>query len=433
MKEEAIDYIILFLLGEENKGLFQYISYGKQKDARVIIKKSEFFDDSVLYTDRSRPKEKLPNLDGIPVLFGTDEIRFENDKVYIGADLIASTFYFISRYEELINSKRDRHGRLVANDVYLEKSIIKRPVVDEYGFLLRKYMRRIGLNAMEPQNMFHKIYLTHDIDEVWRWDNFYKAARSFGKRVLTHKSHCFESFLGLINYKKYDAVYTFPWLEERDGFLKDRLGKDVVEDVYFVKAGGEASSDNMYYTNEKRYKELLEYIKGCDSIIGLHTSYSCGKKPELVCSELKYLKSVSDCPIIYNRNHYLDSREPKDMEYLIKAGITDDFTMGYADYIGFRLGTCRAVKWINPQTLEVTKLILHPLTIMEHTLDAPFYMNLTKEQAYRECVDLINKTKRFNGDLTLLWHNSTVAINDKSYQRELYSEILDYIASISEK
>ena len=33
---------------------------------------------------------------------------------------------------------------------------------------------------------------------------------------------------------------------------------------------------------------------------------------------------------------------------MIRAGITDDFTMGYADIAGFRLGTCRSVRWINP-------------------------------------------------------------------------------------
>ncbi|MFQ9022602.1 MAG: hypothetical protein ACLR6J_18125 [Parabacteroides merdae] len=35
--------------------------------------------------------------------------------------------------------------------------------------------------------------------------------------------------------------------------------------------------------------------------------------------------------VTYNRHHYLASREPEDMVWLEKAGITDDFTMGYPD------------------------------------------------------------------------------------------------------
>lgn len=433
MKEEVVDYIILFLLGTDNSKLRQFISYGEQNNVKVIIEKSNFFGDSILYTEATRPAEELVYLDGVPVLFGNNKITLNNDRIYIGADIIASTFYLISRYEELINRKRDKHGRLTAHDCYLDIKILGRPVVDEYGALLRTYMRIVGLNPKEPPNTVHKIYLTHDVDEIWRWDSLYKAVRSFGKRVFTHSGHYFESLLGLIDYKKFDTIYSFPWLEERDNILKNKLEENMVEDIYFIKGGGVTSSDNRYYTNIKRYKDLLIYLNNRGSTIGLHTSYSSGERPELIYSEVKYLELLSECCIRYNRNHYLDSREPEDMVQLIEAGITDDFTMGYADCIGFRLGTCRAVRWINPKTLEVTKLILHPLTIMEHTLDAPFYMNLSKEKAYRLCIDMIDITKKYHGDLTLLWHNSTVAINENSYQRDLYSEVLDYIISICER
>ena len=37
------------------------------------------------------------------------------------------------------------------------------------------------------------------------------------------------------------------------------------------------------------------------------------------------------------------------MVWLEKAGITDDFTIGYPDVAGFRLGTSRPVHWINPE------------------------------------------------------------------------------------
>lgn len=428
MKEDFIKYIISFLLGNENEKFIDEVSYGEHPTAHVIINKSAFFNN--LYNEGSKPQKELKKIDGIPVLFGSNKVNIIEEKIYFDADLIASTFYLISRYEEVINPKRDKHGRLTLKDSFIENDILQIPIVDEYGALLRRYMRYIGLNPVEPKDIFNKIYLTHDVDEVWRWNNIHKAVRTCGKRIITNQGHYFESLLGLFNYKKYDTIYTFPWLVEMDNYLKKKLGKEMVEDVYFVKGGGESACDDLYYKNEKRYRDLLEYLKSQGSTIGVHTSYSAGKDPQLIDSETKYLKCISGYSITYNRNHYLDSREPYHMEGLIAAGITDDFTMGYADCVGFRLGTCRAVKWINPQTLKVTDLTLHPLTIMEHSLDTPFYMNLDEESAFEICVDLIGKTKKHHGDLTLLWHNSTVSVNENGYQRKLYDKIINYIVSL---
>ncbi len=42
------------------------------------------------------------------------------------------------------------------------------------------------------------------------------------------------------------------------------------------------------------------------------------------------------------------------------AGITDDYTMGYADQVGFRLGTARPVRCIYPATRHLSRrLTLH--------------------------------------------------------------------------
>ena len=62
-----------------------------------------------------------------------------------------------------------------------------------------------------------------------------------------------------------------------------------------------------------------------------------------------------------------------------KQVITDDFTMGYPDVAGFRLGTSRPVHWINPENKRISPLILHPLAIMECSLNEPVYMNLDYE------------------------------------------------------
>jgi len=82
--------------------------------------------------------------------------------------------------------------------------------------------------------------------------------------------------------------------------------------------------------------------------------------------------------------------------------------MAYADRAGFRLGTCRAVKWINPATPQLTSLTLHPLTLMDSTLNDKRYMNLPADEALRYSKSMIDEVKKHNGDLVLLWHNTSV-------------------------
>jgi len=59
--------------------------------------------------------------------------------------------------------------------------------------------------------------------------------------------------------------------------------------------------------------------------------------------------------------------------------------MGYADMAGFRLGTCRAVHWINPVKKELTSLKLHHLTIMDVTLSEKKYMYMNAHDALQYC------------------------------------------------
>jgi len=124
------------------------------------------------------------------------------------------------------------------------------------------------------------------------------------------------------------------------------------------------------------------------------------------------------------RAHYLRCSIDR-MQALADAGYTDDYTMGFADSVGFRLQTSRAVRWINPKTMQLTNLTLHPLIIMDNTLSQANYMNLTEDEAYFLCERLIEKVKMHHGDLCLLWHNSN--INDSTYHRSLYEKVISCI------
>ena len=180
-------------------------------------------------------------------------------------------------------------------------------------------------------------------------------------------------------------------------------------EIYFAKrTRGRGYDYPQYCLHGRDWRRLKHMLRHNNVYLGVHGSYY-GSIPAIEYSKMY-------------RAHYLRC-SIEQLQRLADAGYTDDFTMGFADQAGFRLQTCRAVRWINPKTMQLTNLTLHPLMVMDTTLSK--YMHLTEDEAYFLCERLIAKVKLHHGDLCLLWHNNNFA--GESYHRALYPKILALI------
>ena len=418
--QKVIDYIIQFLIRDEHKA--HHVGYCSDKTQwskyKVVIVPSNFFNDSIYGTQQSMPSLPLQEIEGIPFLYGTPLIEKIDNTIICHADIIASTYFLISRYEEYINPNynRDPHGRYIGKQsVPAQAKFIHRPIVEEYGELLRNLLQQAGIPLLPIPQQINHIYLTHDIDSITN----YRRIRGLIGGILRRENitTILKSLFNIHN----DPAYTFPWILNQDNQLPQAT------QIYFVKAARQASGLDRpaYNLVGKNFTHLKKEIltSSPKAIFGLHASYKSGNIPDIISDERKLLQyAIENQQITTSRHHYLRSLQPNDMEALIDARITDDYTMCYADIAGFRLGTCRAVRFINPATRKLTSLTLHPLTIMDCTLSEPHYMNLTYKEALSYSQTLINETKQHNGDLCLLWHNTRFTNND--YHSQLYSQII---------
>lgn len=329
-------------------------------------------------------------------------------KVYVvEEDIIYNTFFFISRAEELISDKRDEHGRFAAKYSILgEKNSMQIPLVDEYARFLTKTLERICTEAGEecptglPKQGFSAINLTHDIDTI----AYYRHLRGIlGGIKRGEWRQVLASQLDIEN----DPAYTFPWLIEQDDKVRRHLPQTRI--IYFVKhTRGRGYDYPQYCLKGRDYKRLEQMLLEHGANIGLHSSYY---------GEIKQ-------PMALHRSHYLRC-SIRQMQCLVDFGVTDDYTMGFADVAGFRLQTTRPVRWINPETMTLTPLTLHPLTVMDCTLSNENYMNLSEDEAFYYTQRLIDKVRQNGGELTLLWHNQILENNS---HKNLYQEILEYLA-----
>ncbi len=427
---QTIYYIIRFLLGVDRAGAYSSL-IGYTSDVRlfhkykVVIVPSGFFQSSVYGTPESLPQLPLKEIEGVPLLFGTPKEECFEETWVIYADIIASSYFLLSRYEEIQKRDiRDKHGRFPGKESLPYKAgFIHRPIVEEYGKLLRHWLRKACVHIPEPQPELQKIWLTHDVDAPF----FCRSLRNICRETL--KGIGFRKALKLYQGPlEKDPYYTFPWMLEQDSLVKNRFG-DRCHILFFLKAGGRHANDKPHYqVRSHDIQKLLHLFKKNKALLGLHSSYEAGIYPDLIPEEKMRLEHDWKLENIHlNRHHYLASREPEDLTKLIKAGITDDFTMGYADVSGFRLGTCRPVKWINPMTRQLTSLTLHPLSVMDCTLSESQYMGLSPDEAYQYCAGLVREIRQHRGEIVWLWHNTSFAGTESDYHKKLYVRLLNLL------
>jgi hypothetical protein len=424
---ELIHYLIRFLLGdhvpEEVAARVGYTSDGALfSQYRVVMIPSGFFDGEAFGRADSIPTLPLQQMEGVPLLFGQPLADRVGERLLIHADLLAGAFFLLSRYEETVRrGVRDIHGRFPGREsLPFRAGFIHRPLVDEYGRLLRRWLRQTGVPVQEPPQRIRHINLTHDVDAPFACRTWRNVARGLaeGKDLRTLLRLRFGAL-------EKDPFYTFPWLLSEDRQVRTAFGEEDCDIYLFFKAGRSGEKADRPYSNlwGRDIRRLHALLRDSRAKVGLHVSYRAGKKPALAPVEKERLQRAFSREICAGRHHFLAAREPEDMAALEQAGLTDDFTMGYADVAGFRLGTSRPVRRMDAVNRRLSALILHPLTVMDSTLSQSGYMGMNAEEALDCAVRLAEQVRLFNGELTLLWHNTSV-VEGEGYHKTLYATLL---------
>ena len=102
--------------------------------------------------------------------------------------------------------------------------------------------------------------------------------------------------------------------------------------------------------------------------------------------EKERLENITDKPLLRSRQHYIKLFLPSTYRFLLEIGITDDYSMGFTDEIGFRAGTSHSFQWYDLSNEIETQLKVHPFCVMDVTLKN--YLKLTPQQAVEKLNEL---------------------------------------------
>jgi len=316
-------------------------------------------------------------------------------------DLFSFCFFLLSRYEEYLPFDADELGRFPAEQsLAFEADFLHRPLVDEWGMHLREL-----LIAKNPDCSFqrsrYQFTATYDIDLSWAFLER-SWARILGASLRSIIKGKWETLF--LQWSVLLGQTTDPY----DCFEDlDRIHNDLqLKPIYFFLLGKVRGLDRGIHPGRKRQQALVQDISKKYSS-GLHPSFNSNLEFRGLGNEFDQFKEIIGVNPVRSRQHYLMLRMPDTYRKLLKLGIKEDYSMGYAKKTGFRASIARSYPWYDLEKEETTKLELYPFAFMDVSLKK--HLSLSPEQALAHCTELIQSVKHVNGHLISIWHNSSFA------------------------
>ncbi len=360
-------------------------------------------------------KIDLAERNGLPVFFQNSEA---------GADWpfdpLAASFFLVSRFEEYLPFKKDAHGRFAATEsLAFRAGFLQKPLVNFWALAFFEALKKRFPSLVFRPRKF-EFELTFDIDYAFETleKGFFRTVGGLFRHFLKGQFSEVKRKTAVLAGLEKDAFDTF-------GYQNSVVKKfGLAPPTYFFHLGD--------YTGEPdapidfRRKKMRALIKNLaqKSPIGIHPSYRASKNHGLVAVEKGRLEAILGQKVSKSRQHFLRLEFPATYRTLLENGISEDFTMGYADEIGFRASIAAPFFWFDLEKNEATRLVVRPFAAMDATMR--FYQKDSKK-AIADCFHAIEEARSVGGLFGLLWHNSSLSDRDEwAGWRTVFERILEH-------
>lgn len=336
-------------------------------------------------------------------------------------DLLAASFFMLSRYEEYLPYRTDAHGRFPAEQSLAgQHGFLRQPVVEQWAALLREALLHRYPDYPLPAPTYTLVQ-TIDIDEAWCYLHKGLArtlagiARTF---FLGHDFAAVKQRLDVLLHRSPDPYDTFDYLLAQHQRVADsRL-------LFFALVADYSRYDKPISHLNPHMRDLLQHL-GDHASVGLHPGYATLEHPANCDLETDRLQRILHRDILHSRYHFLRINLPHSYRILLHAGIRHDYSMGYPDAPGFRAGISSSYPFFDLERDQETTLTIHPFCVMDTTLR--LYLGLNPTEALSLCQQLIDSVKAVGGTYCSIFHNQNLSeIAPWQGWRTFYEHMLDY-------
>jgi hypothetical protein len=314
-------------------------------------------------------------------------------------DLFSALFFLLSRYEEYLPYRPDKHGRYPATESFLYKTgNLERPLADEWVQAFRNLLQQT-FQIQLPEKAF--VFLpTYDIDIAWsyKYKGGKRTAGAMLRDLVRGNLGAIGQRLSVLSGRQKDPFDAF-------GDMQSWHREYALHPYYFILSARETSAFDKNISSQHPAMQHLVRQLSKDGGIGIHPSYYSDRYPERLTAEKATLEALlsSRKKITQSRQHYIKLKIPDTFRTLIRAGITDDFSMGYGTHLGFRAGTGQPFLWYDLERETVTPLRIHPFCFMDTT--ARYDARLTAPQAFSKLDEMTQRLQATQSRLVTVFHN----------------------------
>lgn len=336
-------------------------------------------------------------------------------------DILAASFFMLSRYEEYLPHRRDAHHRFTAKEsVAYQHGFLHTAVVERWAMMLAEKLADRHPDFVLPMRHFEMVN-TIDIDAAYCYKHkgIARTLIGLGKDVAkNHNADDAKRRLRVLLRKEPDPFDTFDYI------IDLKVKHRGIPMIFFVLLADYGRYDKNISYHVEEFQQLLKHL-GDYAKLGIHSSYSALEDANKLDKEVDRLQKIVNRNIVRNRGHFLRLQLPSSYRSLMRVGIEHDYTMGFADEPGFRAGISTPYPFFNLNTDSEMLLTIHPFAIMEATLKR--YKGMKADEAWPVYQQLMDEVYRVKGVFSCIWHNENLSeCFGWEGWRKVYERMLDY-------
>ncbi|MFC5044194.1 polysaccharide deacetylase family protein [Aquimarina hainanensis] len=382
-------------------------SYGKKP-----LGKELFFQSTALLFEQgiNDVAVKVVDWEDTKCFFGVT-----HEKSALPFDIFAASFYLLSRYEEYLPHVKDGLGRYSATEsiAYIH-DFLKDPVVDIWAL---KFKNKI--QERFPEIGFQKKQFSIQpvvyVSSALAYNKIGLLQSSIGilKDLIYLRFHQIKYRFNVLVGLKKDPFDTF------DFFIRLQKSKKRKLIVFFGVGDYSSYEININHNNElyrRMIKHVADYIE-----VGLRVSY------EGVCDFLKLKKEKQRIEQIVNRQSqyslctFFKIKLPEAYRNFVELEIKRDFSMGYAEYSGFRAGTCTPFLFYDLDYEVQTPLMVYPTSFTSLSL---LKEGRDKESVLKNIIYYLDKIKKVQGICVPVFLNEMLGeLNEQKYWKTIFEHL----------
>lgn len=316
------------------------------------------------------------------------EIHLEGDRILVNGfhDPASFIFWMAARIEEYGVFTADSHGRFPASSSWAFQNRMHLSPIAE--MVARQLIEQAGVkNAEKP---ITKV-MTVDIDQPLLFQ------RGIIYNLLKSLKHL---ILGNTHYIKFLLKNRDPWN------IYQKLSKHFTHaELYIFCLLADYGYPDNGCADIQTWKQIV-LDAGPTVQFGLHPSYASNASEDLLDRELGLYHAVFGAPPLRSRQHFLKLSLPETYRTLVGKGITEDYTMGWADQVGFRAGISRPFPWFDAAQNRALPLTVVPFCAMDVTMKNYMKLSISEAEALLKYIyDNLPGGAKF----ITLWHNESLS------------------------